>query len=244
MKEQQQVLKHLNLDVGEGSKIDDFNIKHINTLRKAWRITNDADDFLQVFGGHRGSYLSPKHSGMIIEAWDRLLSAFDKVNADSDISNIINFKKKGIPQRATYHLEFMERMALNGINHSSPTVETYNSVLNIWERSQEHMRSLRAETIMQRIISKRENSHISDGSLSSADAQHILYVEPNAETYRIMIRTWCRNPALAKRKIGNAAFNATGYLMNMLSLMEKGHKEAEPTLDDYKMVFSIWAKAG
>jgi hypothetical protein len=203
-------------------------------LNNAFEVTNDVDDLLHEYGAHKNNHLHAKHYEIAIEAWDEIMHAFDNANVS----------KKGFAQRATYHLELMERMALNHNAGVAPTIETYNRVLDMWSRSQEHMLSSRVESIMKRIgWSNLSHNHQHDGTVT-ADA---LGVEPNADTYRIMMRAWCKtagNVVLSKNKIGNAAFNASGYLMKMQSLMGKGSGDFEPTLDDYAVVLRAWTRAG
>ena len=88
----------------------------------------------------------------------------------------------------------------------------------------------------------------------NANANVNAGVIPNSETYRIVMRAWRRvanDVALSKRKIGNAAFNATGYLMSMQNQSMGGYHghgygpdddDFEPTLEDYKVVFEAWGK--
>lgn len=251
-KAQQDLLNQLDHNGTEHSatnKSDDSNTDNIDSnidiesknklaiLNKAFEITNDVDDLLQEYGAHKNNHLQAKHYDIVIQAWDELMAAYDKAHVT----------KKGFPQRATYHLELMERMALNHNNKgAAPTIDTYNRVLDMWSRSQEHLLSSRAESIMKRIgfsHLSHSNSHPNDGTVIA----EALGVEPNADTYRIMMRAWCKtssNVALSKPKIGNAAFNATGYLMKMQSMMEKGDGDFEPTLEDYTVVFRAWARAG
>jgi len=229
-----------NLNANPDSNIDsnvDIESKNkLAILNNAFEITNDVDDLLQEYGAHKNNHLQAKHYDIVIQAWDELMAAYDEANVS----------KKGFPQRATYHLELMERMALNHNKGVAPTIETYNRVLDMWSRSQEHLLSSRAESIMKHIgwsNLSQNYSHANDGT-AIAEA---LGVEPNADTYRIMMRAWCKtssNVALSKPKIGNAAFNATGYLMKMQSMMEKGDGAFEPTLEDYTVVFRAWARAG
>ena len=200
-------------------------------LDDAWQITSDVDDLLQEYGARKNSHLNAQHFEKIIQAWDRIMLAYEKMNV----------QKKGFPQRATYHIEVMERLALNNnMIHLSPTIDTYNTVLHMWSRSQEHSLTSMTESIMRRI----SGSYLSQGSTQTNISENFR-VEPNAETYRIMIRSWSRvvnDVALSKRKIGNAAFNATGYLMKMQSMMEKEDSDFEPTLEDYKVVLGAWSK--
>jgi len=139
-------------------------------LNDAWQITNDVDDLLQENVARKNIHLRTQHFQTVIEAWDQLMFAYDKMN----------ISKKGIPQRATYQLEMMERMALNNMMHLAPTIDTYNTVLNMWGRSKEHLLASMSESIMRRI----------DGSqgIASTVISEKLKVRPNAETYRIMIR--------------------------------------------------------
>ena len=247
-------------------------------LNDAWKITNDADELLQTVssaasGQHTNTnhHLKTKHYNQIIRAWNDLAQAYSSSSVH----------KKGIPQRATHHLEIMERRALlngNGnedananANAVAPTIETYNLVLDLWSRSQKHLLSSRAESIMRRIggsgflDSSPSGGSSGRGASASASASgkshasvisKTLGVEPNPETLRIMIRAWCRvanDGATSKRTIGNAAFNATGYLLRMQGMMKEDMGqgsgsglvfEQQPTLDDYTMVFRAWAQAG
>ena len=96
-------------------------------LNEAWEITSDADDLLRDFGmrnnantnanantnisANNKNHLNAKHFQTIIQAWGNLMNACtsnDNVNVNANI----NVKLKGIPQRATYQLEVMERLAL------------------------------------------------------------------------------------------------------------------------------------
>jgi hypothetical protein len=221
------------------SSCDIINWKDIQAiLNQAWDVTNDLDDLIRKLGAHdvptsainssSKHNLDRKHYEMILQAWDALMKAYDKANGHVQ-------HPKGMPQRATHHLEHLERLASLHSNDRGvhdcfvPTIEMYNIVLNMWSKSQEHFLSQRAESIVRKM------------------GQFLSFVEPNVETYRIMIQTWCRtvNDVVAsKNKIGTAAFNATGYLIRMQALMEKGHAEFEPSMEDYTMVFRAWAKAG
>ena len=197
----------------------------LEILNEAWEITNDVDDLLQEYGAHRNNHLQSIHYETVIDAWNRLMTAYDNHHV----------KKKGFSQRATYLLEQMERLASDETKRIQPTVETYNKVLSMWSRSQEHLLSTSAESIIRRMARNTVSPTKSN------------LVHPNDETYRIMIRAWCRmvdNVASSKTKIGNAAFNASGYLIQLQANMERGNAEFEPTLDDYKVVFEAWAKAG
>jgi hypothetical protein len=198
------------------------NLLDSHDLNDAWQITTDIDDLLQEYSygindRRQNNHLSVQHFDSVIQAWDRLMIAYDKAG----------IPKKGMPQRANYHLEVMERLvSMHAKIHLAPSIDTYNTVLSMWSRSREHGLTSMTESIMRRIVQN-------------------VNVEPNPETYRIMIRSWSRvanDVELSKRKIGNAAFNATGYLMMMQGMMEKEHEEFEPTLDDYHVVFGAWGK--
>jgi hypothetical protein len=239
-----QALDHLDSSDDASNTFSD-NVQSI--LNQAWDVTNDLDDFIGKVrlsdnrannnGGH--SSMDQRHYIMILQAWDGLRKAYEKANG-WNVST-----PKGIPQRATLHLECMEQQMVslqrrNSSGSSSgdevamvhddsltPTIEMYNIVLDMWSKSQEHFLSQRAESIVRKM--------------------ELLMLQPNVETYRIMIRAWCRtvdDVVASKNKIGTAAFNATGYLIRMQNMMERGHLEFEPSMEDYTMVFRAWAKAG
>ena len=195
-------------------------------LNEAWEITSDADDLLRDFGmrnnantnanantnisANNKNHLNAKHFQTIIQAWGNLMNACtsnDNVNVNANI----NVKLKGIPQRATYQLEVMERLALKQSASGggavqvdiAPTIDTYNSILETWSQCPENALSstLRAESILRRMEGARSASASKNKNANAG-------VVPNAETYRIMMRAWRRvanDVALSKRKIGNAS---------------------------------------
>lgn len=127
---------------------------------------------------------------------------------------------RGIPQRAQRILEQMEEQAesypTSGVQ---PSIDHYNAVLEAWGNSPEHLRATRAEQLFSK-LSDRPG------------------VEPNNETYLILIRAWCRS------KQDRAAFSATGHLMKMHRMKKQGVEGVELTMDDYHTILEAWTRAG
>ncbi len=260
-------------DKDEGKNIFRGSVKDIiDGLNHASQITNDVDDLLQEYtalyldyerngnGRNPPCQLQTAHFESVIRSWHRLLHAFNELTpiiqkgqSDSTKSNVngavlsLLRTGRGMPQRTTHHLEMMERLALlrDGHRAVSPSIETYNLVLDMWSNSREHLLSNRAETIMRKISSIHLNPSQERAATIFSES---LGVEPNAETYRIMIRAWCRvssdGDATSKKSLGQAAFNAQDYLIRMQMLLQRGDKSYEPDLDDYLHVFRAWSKAG
>jgi len=160
----------------------------------------------------------------------------------------------GIPQRTTLLLEAMERGRGLGVQ---PTVDTYNTVLEIWAYSHEHHRRSMVQSIFHRMstgggtkdlwnglhIQKINTGNGGSSSISSRVTQVIM---PTRKTLQIMIQAWCQldttgsgssNPSISS----SYAFHATYYLLQMISLLEKGTDDFEPTLMDFKQVLQAWA---
>lgn len=130
---------------------------------------------------------------------------------------------RGIPQRAQAVLERMEALSLNRSSGVRPTVETYNKVIEAWSNStNEYAFAPLAQAIYDR--------------MGRGPAAH-LDIRPNDRTIRTMIRCWTRSD------LKNAAFHATGHLMRLQELTEKGAEDMSPTLDDYLTVFKCWSKS-
>lgn len=127
---------------------------------------------------------------------------------------------RAIPQRAQFLLERME--ASYNFNETTertvrPSVESHNRVLEAWAYSNEHLRGAMAERIFQKLLQ-------SGG-------------RPNGESYRLIIWAW----ALSRDR--RAAFTATGHFMKMLRMLENGHEDMEPNLEDYHVILKAWTEA-
>lgn len=123
---------------------------------------------------------------------------------------------RGVPQRAQFLLERMQASFASTDETAAvarPSVESYNSVLEAWAWSDEHLRGAMAERIFDQVP------------------------RPNAHSYRAIILAWCQS------RDRRAAFTATGHLMKMLRKLEKGDEDMEPELEDYQMVLRAWTKA-
>mmetsp|Transcript_25041 Transcript_25041/g.38273 ORF Transcript_25041/g.38273 Transcript_25041/m.38273 type:complete len:970 (+) Transcript_25041:254-3163(+) len=203
-------------------------------LNHAWQITNDVDDLLQEYtelhrvlsqDGPDGNpcQLRTEHFELVISTWERLQRASldASIYANENVTTTLDAKEgtksiiqpqKGMPQRATHHLEVMERLALlhgesrmvigvgrvRGGGQSypiAPSVETYNTILSMLGRSKEHLRHHRADSIVRKILcagSKKERDSTRSNTSTGAGTviSTILGVVPNVETYRLMIRAW------------------------------------------------------
>ncbi len=258
---------------GEDKKFFNGSVKDIiDSLNHASQITNDVDDLLQEYtalyldyerngnGRNPPCQLQTEHFETVISSWHRLLHAFNELTPiiqkgqpDSTKPNVngamlsLMRAGRGLPQRTTHHLEMMERLALlrDGHRAVSPRIETYNMVLDMWSKSREHLLSNRAQTIMRKISSIHHNPSQERAATIFSES---LGVEPNAETYKIMIRAWCRvssdGDTTSKKNLGQAAFHAQDYLIRMQMILQKGDESYEPDLDDYLHVFRAWSKAG
>lgn len=122
---------------------------------------------------------------------------------------------RGIPQRAQRILEQFQEQASTDPT-IQPTIHHYNTVLEIWGNSPEHLRATMAETLFQQLPPE---------------------MEADKDTYLVLIRTWCRS------KQDRAAFTATGHLMKMLRIMGKGDNKVEITMEDYKTILEAWTRA-
>jgi len=136
---------------------------------------------------------------------------------------------RGVPQRAQSRLEAIECNASATGDHVRPSIETYNRVIETWGVSDEHYFASMAQNIFDRLASLDPKNE--------KNQQQTFNIQPNAETYRIMIRTWCRSPQRG------AAFNAMGFLMKMQAFLEKGVKEMEPSIEEYLLLLEAWSRA-
>jgi hypothetical protein len=190
-----------------------------------WELVNDIDDFLQDVAVQKGNRLVSNHFTSVLSLWHRL--------AENSSNH------RGIPERATSQLHMMERLALDGNLKVRPTIETYNTVIQIWNEVPSALSPFRADAIVRRIGGFRRD-------MTTVISKE-LDVKPNAETCRIMIKSWSdfvtKGIIGSKRKFGGAAYNASGYLRFMINSYELGDKTFEPNLDDYLMVFRAWANA-
>ncbi len=179
------------------------------------------------------------HYDAVINAWYNVASAYQEHkmrkkeqgssnNKDSEGEGIFVYHR-GVPQRAQLRLEAMENISQsNYLTYTNvrPSIGTYNRVMEIWGmmRDKEHHFASMAQNIFDRL------APFNAGSTEGL-------IQPNSDTYRIMIRTWCRSTQKG------AAFNATGFLMKMQSLLIDGIEEMEPSVEDYAMVLEAWTKA-
>jgi hypothetical protein len=125
---------------------------------------------------------------------------------------------RGIPQRAQRILEQMQQQASTD-STIQPIIHHYNTVLETWGNSPEHLRATMAENLFQQVL-------------------ELPGLEVNNETYLTLIRAWCRS------KQDRAAFNATGHLMKMHRMMGQGVEGVEVTMEDYKTILEAWTRAG
>ena len=118
---------------------------------------------------------------------------------------------RGIPQRAQRILEEMEEQA-----DVTPSIDNYNSVIEIWGNSLEHLRASMAEKLFDKLTN---------------------HTKPTNETYLNLIRAWCRS------KQDQAAFNAMGHLMKMHRKKGQGKNGVEIAMDDYHTILEAWTRA-
>jgi len=184
------------------------------------------------------------HLNTVIKTWKVVVDAYhifsSSVQSSGTNTTALSIKSpRGLPQRATTLLETMEKNLEKEYNTSTDalSIETYNNVLEMWALSHEPHSNTRADSIFRRINNGNSNN----------------FIEPNADTLRIMIRELCQicigsrsehvNTKLDivnAQKKGNPVFQATGHLMKMQALLENGSQEYEPSLEDYLMIFKAW----
>ena len=129
---------------------------------------------------------------------------------------------KGAPQRAQRVLEVMEARFLNEESSARSTVDMYNMLLQIWGQSQEHAKATFATQLLQRMETRPSR----------------LPIQPNNESYRILISAWCHS---GQRR---AALTAKDHFMTMTDLFAKsGRFDMEPTLEDYHLLFHAMVTA-
>lgn len=178
---------------------------------------------------------SSHHYDTVISSWTRIM----KCESLSLLAVSNRFLLRGIPQRATTHLERMEHLALDRFSGVWPTVGTYNDVMESWSFSKEHRAAFMAESIFRRLAAmtktKSEMGDVRDGISST-----MLGIGNNLEeqSHRIMIRMWCKS---GQNK--GATFHATGHLIDLIDVVEDKNYNAEVTLEDYLLVFESWNRA-
>ena len=230
------------------SSDEDSQEKRVQMMKELIEAADQADLILKNMEDTFGIILSSKqkhalddirptshHYDAVINAWYNVASAYQehkiRRNKESEGENGGNFVyHRGVPQRAQLRLEAMENIShSNYLTYTNvrPSIDTYNRVIEIWGmmRDKEHHFASMAQTIFDR-LAPFNNTGSTEGM-----------VQPNSDTYRIMIRTWCQSTQKG------AAFNATGFLMKMQSLLIDGIEEMEPTVEDYAMVLEAWSKA-
>lgn len=191
-----------------------------------WELVNDIDNFIQDIAIQKGTNLTSKHFTLVLSMWEDL---------SHHTTNV-----KGIPERASSQLHLMERLALDGNLKIAPSIGNYNTVIRIWSNVPSALSPFRADAIIRRIGGNRQD-------FTTVIAKE-LNVKPNAETYRIMLKSWSElvtsGVVCNKRKYGGAAYTASGYLRCMIQSFENGEDSSfEPSLQDYLSVLSAWAKA-
>jgi hypothetical protein len=175
-----------------------------------WREAASKSGFLLSPPSTTGDYQ------MILEAW-------------TEIAHV-----KGVPQRAQYILELLEKDSDESLN--LVTVESYNEVLKCWARSAEHLRGTMAQTLFTKLQEyEHQPSVLPKNKLQS-----------NGTSYRTMIHAWVHSGE------SKAAFRATGHLMKLLRLLEQsfereegggGSDDLQPTMEDYSKIFKAWTTA-
>mmetsp|Transcript_16969 Transcript_16969/g.25346 ORF Transcript_16969/g.25346 Transcript_16969/m.25346 type:complete len:688 (-) Transcript_16969:68-2131(-) len=169
-----------------------------------------------------------EHFNTVIEAWKVVMDAYNNNNnsINNNTRDITSSRRLGIPQRATRLLEIMESQFNNNtttnnyntINSSEPntgisisstksalSIDTYNTVLEMWSTSNEHNLDVMAETIFRRVEDytdairtsahgrrqqRRRRQFIDPSSLMSPSLSSL---EPNVDSMKIMIRAWCKD---------------------------------------------------
>jgi len=201
-------------------------------------------------GQHRSPTVS-SFDAALSQRCDAVLAAWATVIRTAAATKVPPRWTRGIPQRAQFLLEQMDRCSSakshntvvafgNGVDDPTtmmandlvlvrPSVESYNSVLEAWAYSSEHLRGAMSERIFQKLVQAHDNAPASGATT--------LALRPNGESYRLVVRAW----ALSRDR--RAAFTATGHLMKMLRKLGKGDEDMEPTLDDYTAVLQAWTRA-
>ena len=143
---------------------------------------------------------------------------------------------RAIPQRAQFLLSRMELTIEDHDNDQAwlvpPSLLSYNSVLQTWAYSGEHLRAASAQQIFDKLLSNK---------LGTAYGN----IRPDGESYRHIIWAW----ALSRER--RAAFIATGHLIKMLRRLELGFDDdalyegvaIEPSIDDYNIVARAWIRS-
>ena len=149
--------------------------------------------------------------------------------------NVTRSYIRAIPQRAQFLLSRMELTvedeAYDGML-VPPSLLSYNSVLQTWAVSCEHLRAASAQ-------------HIFDKLMSKISGTAYWNIQPDGESYRYIIWAW----ALSRER--RAAFIATGHLIKMLRRLELGFDDdamyegvaIEPSIDDYNIVAHAWIRS-
>ena len=143
---------------------------------------------------------------------------------------------RSIPQRAQFLLSRMERTVMDDEDYNGllvpPSLLSYNSVLQAWAYSYEHLRAASAQNIFDKLMSKKVGTAYGN-------------IRPDGESYRYIVWAW----ALSRER--RAAFIATGHLIKMLRRLELGFDDdalyegaaIEPSLDDYNIVARAWIRS-
>ncbi len=160
-----------------------------------------------------------EHFNTVIEAWKVVMDAYNNCIHDTNYHSL----PVGIPQRATRLLDTMEKLEQqqqareSSLSFSTASfskalsIDTYNTVLEIWSSSKEHNLDTSAEMIFRRIednkidvshsmVDRFANDVINDADLKkmvmkgkwSNGASDNNGIQPNAETMKIMLRAWCK----------------------------------------------------
>mmetsp|Transcript_40059 Transcript_40059/g.58548 ORF Transcript_40059/g.58548 Transcript_40059/m.58548 type:complete len:860 (-) Transcript_40059:160-2739(-) len=147
---------------------------------------------------------------------------------------------RGTPQRAQRILEKLE----SSPSLPSPTIQSYNLVIEAWSTSTEHHFATMAQRIYDRLLHQNTESAATNTGVAGD-------VTPNLETYQSLIRAWCKSSNVH----GGAAHWATKILSRMLFKLEheknNGNRKKkdedieniEPTMEDYRLVLECWSKS-
>lgn len=162
----------------------------------------------------------------VLQAWarsshkvrlDKLVLLENNMATTSSSSPKAQRLGRGVPQRAQFLLQQLERLSSN----NNLPVEYYEAVLETWACSSEHLRGVQAEKVLQRIPP--------------------FSLTPAAFHWIIRAWTWSRDPRAAFTATGHL-MKRLRYHSNKDDdyLKQDG---MEPVLEDYEIIFDAWARA-
>jgi hypothetical protein len=164
----------------------------------------------------------------VLQAWTQTVRAGFKGNVSRSLV-------RAIPQRAQFLLSRME-ITVEDENYEGhlmpPSLISYNSVLETWAYSREHLRGASAQQIFDKLLSKKIGTAYYN-------------IRPDGNSFRTIIWAW----ALSRER--RAAYIATGHLIKMLRRLEVGFDDnglydgvpIEPNIEDYNIVAQAWIRS-